>query len=127
MEICVMSGNINTFFAGMNGAAQAMGDLTATDTATRTLAAPGVAIGFATAVAVAQDTTPATPHTSATTDGFATGGPITSSYTSHWSVDFLLGPTPVSVDVSVTSISTHGGSDFLSGYGLASPSVHGLL
>jgi hypothetical protein len=130
MEIGVMSGSINTFFAGMNSTAQAMGDLTATNTATGTLAASGVAIGFATAVAAAQDTTPAAPHTSATTDGFATGGTITSSHTDHWSIDFLLGPTPVSVDVSVTAISTHGGGDFLSGYsvaGLTSPSVHGLL
>jgi hypothetical protein len=130
MEICVMSGKINTFFAGANSTAQAMGDLTATDTATRTLSAPGVAVGFATAIAVAQDTTPTVPHTSATTDGFATGGAITSSHTLHWSVDSLVGLTPVSVDVSVTSISTHGGGDFLSGYsaaGLASPSVHGLL
>jgi hypothetical protein len=128
MEICVMSGS--TFFAGVNSTAQAMGDLTATNTATRTLAAPGVAIGFATAVSVAQDTIPTAPHTSATTEGIATGGTITSAHTAHWSVDFLLGPTPVSVDVSVTSISTHGGGDFLSGYsvaGLAGPSVHGLF
>jgi hypothetical protein len=44
------------------------------------------------------------------------------------SVDFLYGPTPASVDVFVTSLSTHGGGDnFLSGYSLASPSVHGLF
>jgi hypothetical protein len=41
-----------------------------------------------------------------------------------------MGPTPVSVDVSVTAMSTHGGSDFLSDHslsGLLAPSVHGLL
>src|SRR5262245_32491441 len=114
MEICLMSRNINTFFAGANSTAHAMGDLTATDTATSTLAAPRVAVAFATAVAVAQDTAPAVPHTSATTDGFATGGTITSSHTLHWSVDSLVGPTPTAVDVSLTSISTHGGGDFLS-------------
>jgi hypothetical protein len=126
-----MSGSTHTFFAAMNSTAQAMGDLTATNTATSTLAAPGVAIGYAAAVAVAQDTTPTAPHTSATTDGFAAGGTITSSHTGHMSIDFLLGPTPISVDTSVTAISTHGGGgDFLSGYslaGLASPSIHGLL
>jgi hypothetical protein len=39
-------------------------------------------------------------------------------------------PTPVSVDVSMTFIATHGGGKFLPDYslsGLASPSVHGLL
>jgi hypothetical protein len=122
-----MSGNINTFSAGAKSTAQALGDLTATDATTSTLVAPRVAVSFATAVAVAQDTTPAVPHTNATTDGFATGGTITSSHILHWSVDSLVGPTPIAVDVSVTSISTHGGADYLSGYGLASPSVHGLL
>jgi hypothetical protein len=46
------------------------------------------------------------------------------------SVDFPYGPTPVSVDVSVTTMSTHGGSDFLSDYslsGVMGPSVHGLF
>jgi hypothetical protein len=128
MENRVMSGS--TFFAGMNSTAHAMGDLTVTNTATATLAAPGVAIGYATAVAVAQDTTPTAPHTSATTEGIVTGGAITSAHAAHWSVDFLMGPTPVSVDVSVTAMSTHGGSDFLSDHslsGLLAPSVHGLL
>jgi hypothetical protein len=46
------------------------------------------------------------------------------------SIDFPFGPTPVSADVSMTFIATHGGGNFLSDYspsGLASPSVHGLL
>jgi hypothetical protein len=46
------------------------------------------------------------------------------------SIDFPFGPTPVSVDVSMTFIATHGGGKFLpdcSLSGLASPSVHGLL
>ena len=125
-----MSASTNTFLAGMTGTAQALGDLTATSAATGTLAVPGLAIGFAAAVAVAQNTTPAAPYASATTDGFANGGYITSSYIGHMSIDFPFGPTPVSADVSMTFISTHGGGNFLSDYslsGLASPSVHGLL
>ena len=125
-----MSGSTNTFLAAMNSTAQAMGDLTATKTATAAAVLPGTSIGYAVAVAVAQDTSPGTPHTSATTDGLVSGGYITSSHTGHMSVDFPYGPTPVSVDVSVTAMSTHGGSDFLSGYslsGLTGPSVHGLF
>ncbi len=125
-----MSGSTNTFFAAMNSTAQAMGDLTATKTVTTAAVLPGASIGYAVAIAVAQDTSPGTPHTSVTTDGLVSGGYITSSHTGHMSVDFPYGPTPVSVDVSVTAMSTHGGSDFLSDYslsGLTGPSLHGLF
>jgi hypothetical protein len=87
-------------------------------------------VGFAAAVAVAEGTTAAAPYTEAATDGLANGGFITDYGTSHTSIDFPYGPTPVSVTVSVTHVATHGVGDFLSGYslsGLASPSVHGLL
>jgi hypothetical protein len=128
MEVGVMSGSINTFFAGVTGTAQALGDLTATNAVTKAAVLPGAAIGYAAAIAVAQDTAPGTPHTSAMTDGLVAGGYITNSHSVHMSVDFLYGPTPASVDVFVTSLSTHGGGDnFLSGYSLASPSVHGLF
>ena len=125
-----MSGSTNTFFAAMNSTAQAMGDLTATKTVTTAAVLPEASIGYAVAIAVAQDTSPGTPHTSVTTDGLVSGGYITSSHTGHMSVDFPYGPTPVSVDVSVTAMSTHGGSDFLSDYslsGLTGPSLHGLF
>jgi hypothetical protein len=125
-----MSASINTFMAGMTGTAEALGDLTATSAVTQTLAVPGLAIGVAAAVAVAQNTTPAAPYASATTDGFASDGYITSSHTGHMSIDFPFGPTPVSADVSMTFTSTHGGGNLLSDYSLswlASPSVHGLL
>jgi hypothetical protein len=125
-----MSGSTNSFFAAMNSTAHAMGDLTVTNTATTGAVLPGASIGYAVAVAVAQDTSPGTPQTSATTDGLVGGGFITGSHTGHLSVDFPYGPTPVSVDVSVTAMSTHGGSDFPSGYsmsGLTGPSVHGLF
>ena len=124
-----MSGSINTFLAGANGTAHAVGDLTTTNAATATLAAPGLAIGYAAAVAVAQNTVPVVPHTSAATEVGVSGGYITSGHTSHWSVDFLMGSTPVSVDVSVTTASTHGGGDFLAGYPVAGLgwSLHGLF
>ena len=51
-------------------------------------------IGYAVAIAVAQDTSPGTPHTSVTTDGLVSGGYITSSHTGHVSVDFPYGRTP---------------------------------
>ena len=122
-----MSGSTNTFLAAMNGTAHAMGDLTATNTATAGAVLPGASIGYAVAVAVAQDTS---PHTSATTGGLVSGGSITSSHTDHVSIDFPFGPNPVSADFSITTMSTHGDSDFLSGYslsGLMGPSVHGLF
>jgi hypothetical protein len=122
-----MSGSTNTFLAAMNATAQAMGDLTATQTATAAAVLPGASIGFAAAAAVAQDTS---PHTSATTGGLVSGGSITSSHTDHVSIDFPFGPNPVSADFSITTMSTHGDSDFLSGYslsGLMGPSVHGLF
>jgi hypothetical protein len=122
-----MSGSINTFFAGVTSTALALGDQTATKTATSTAVLPGAAIGYATAVSVAQDTGSGTPSTSATTDGIAAGGYTTSSHVSQLSFDFPYGPTPVSVDVSLTSVSSHGGGYALSGYGLLSPSLHGLL
>jgi hypothetical protein len=125
-----MSGSTSTFLAAMNSTAQAMGDLTATKTSTTTAVLPGASIGFAAAVAVAQDTSPGMPHASATTGGLVSGGSITSSHTGGLSVDFPFGPHPVSVDVSITTMSTHGGSDFLSGYslsGVMGPSVHGLF
>ena len=122
-----MSGNINTFFAGTTSTALAMGDHTATGTTTTTATWPSLAFAYATAVALAQDTTPVMPHTSAATDATVTGGYIVSSHSAHWSVDFPYGPTPVSVDVSLTTVSSYGGGDALSGHGLQSPSLHGLF
>jgi hypothetical protein len=120
-----MAGSIDTFLVELSSTALALGDRTMTDTTASTAAWPGGAIGFAAAVAVAQDTAPGTPETSATTDVIATGSMTSSS--SHWSVDFPYGPTPTSVDVALTSVSIHGGGDAFSGYNLVSSSLHGLL
>jgi len=125
-----MSESGNTYFVTVLGKADALGDLTATNAVTDTFAGAGIAVGFAAATAVAEGTTAAAPHTDATTDGLAEGGYTTSYQTSHVSMDFPYGPTPVSVSVSTTIVATQGVGDFLSGYslsGLASPSVHGLL
>ena len=125
-----MSESSNMLFVTVYGKADALGDLTATNAVTETFAGAGIAVGFAAATAVAEGTTTAPPYTDATTDGLANGGFITDYGTSHTSIDFPYGPTPVLVTVSVTHVATHGVDDFLSGYslsGLASPSVHGLL
>jgi hypothetical protein len=122
-----MAGSINMFLVEGSSAALALGDQTMTDTAASTAAWPGGAIGFAAAVAVAQDTAPGTPETSAATDVIATGGYMTSSHGSHWSVDVPYGPTPTAVDVSLTFVSTHGGGYAFSGYDLVGSSLHGLL
>jgi hypothetical protein len=119
----------NMFLAEMSGAAAAMGDLTSTFAETSTLAVPGLAIGFAAAGALAQDTAPGVPQASATTIGLVAGGYITSSHTNDLSIDFPYGPSPVSLDVSMTFASTHGGGDVLSAYApeIASLSLHGLF
>ena len=122
-----MAGSTNMFLAEVSSAALALGDRTMTDTAAGTAVWPGAAIGYAAAVAVVQDTAPGTPETSATTDVIATGGYTTSSQGMHWSVDFPYGPTPTSVDVSLTWVAVHGGGDPLSGYDLVSSSLHGLI
>jgi hypothetical protein len=123
-----MSANSNSFFAAMFAKADAQGDQTDVATGTTTAVLPGVSIGYAFAIAVAQDTAPDTPHTEATTGGVVNDGFLMSSNTSHMSVDFPHGPTPVSLDVSVTFVSSHGGrGDFLSDTSLHSPSLHGLF
>jgi hypothetical protein len=117
----------NTFLIDMNAKAAAMGDLTATYTAASSAAVPGLAIGFAAATAFAQG---ATPHTSVETAGLVSGGYITSGHAQELSIDFPYGPTPVSVDISITVVSAHGGGDIFAGYSLPDlngPSLHGLF
>jgi hypothetical protein len=124
-----MSGGIiNAYSADVIALALALGDTTATDTGTFTAAWPGTAKGYAVAIAAAQDIAPDIPHTIAITDGIATGGYMTASQTTHWSVDIPFGPTLTSVEVSVTYVLTHGGaSAFSEYYGLVSSSPDGLF
>jgi hypothetical protein len=118
-----MSASSNTLLVMMLGKADALADLTGTNTSTTTFAGAGIAVGFAAATAVAKGTTAAAPYTDATTVGLVDGGYITSSHTGHMSIDFPYGPTPVSATVSVTSLATHGVGGILS----ASLSDYGLL
>ena len=124
-----MSGGIiNAYSADVIALALALGDETATDTATFTAAWPGAAKGYAVAVAAAQDTAPDIPLTIAITDGIATGGYITTSHTTHWSLDIPFGPTLTSVEVAQTYVSTYGGaSAFSEYYGVVSSSPDGLF
>ncbi len=117
----------NTVLIDMTAAAAAMGDMTATYAATSTLAAPSLAIGFAAAVSFAQGEA---PGTYAETTGLVTGGIITSGHTQELSIDFPYGSAPVSADVSMTFISSHGAGNLLGGYALpdhTAPLLHGLF
>jgi hypothetical protein len=127
MEVAVAGSNT---LVELNAAAGAMGDQTATFSLTSTLAVPFLAVGAAVAGSVAYDAAPASPQTNAATAGLVAGGDTIGSYNSHRSIDFAHGPTPVSVEVSTTFISTHGGGNALDGYSLhdlTSPSLHGLF
>jgi hypothetical protein len=115
-----------TFLAATTGTAHATGNQTSIEVGTGTLAGPGVAVGFVAAVAFADGSSPGGHHTDAATNGFVSGGYITMSQTNQWSVDSPFGPTPVSLDASITVVSTHGGGgDSLSGF--MGPSLHGLF
>lgn len=117
----------NTVLIEISAAARAMSDVTATYAATSTLAAPSLAIGFAAATSFAQGDV---PRTSAETTSLVTGGIVVSGHTQELSIDFPYGPAPVSADVSMTVISSHGAGDILGGYALpdlSSLSLHGLF
>ena len=109
-----MFANNNMLFVMLNGKADALGDLSATNTSNTTFAGAGMAVGFAAAAAVAKGTSAAAPYTDATTAWLADGGYVTASHTGHMSIDFPYGPTPVSVSVSMTSVMTHGVGGLLS-------------
>lgn len=116
----------NTFLATATATAHATGTHTATEAGTATLAGPGVAVGFAAAVAFAENSGPGGHHADAAADGFVSGGYITMSHADQWSFSSPFGPTPVSLDSSITVVSTYGGGgDSLSG--LMGPSLHGLF
>jgi hypothetical protein len=116
----------NTFLAAMTGTADATGKQTATEVGAGTLAGPGVAVGFGAAIAFAENTGPGGHHTDATTDGFVSGGYMTMSHADQLSFNSPFGPTPVSLDASITVTSTHGGGgESLSG--LTGPLLHGLF
>jgi hypothetical protein len=99
-----MSESSNMLFVTMLGKADAFGDLTTTNAATKTFTGAGIAVGFTAATAVAEGTTAAAPYTDATTDGLADDGFITSSHTGHTSFDFPYGPTPVPLSIGLHDV-----------------------
>jgi hypothetical protein len=109
----VMFANNNMLFVMLNGKADALGDLTATNTSTKTFAGAGIAgghaAGLAVATAFAEGTTAAAPSTGATTDWLGFGGyNLISSHSNNVSFDLPHGPTPVSLSISSTSVTLWG-------------------
>ena len=107
-----MFANNNKLFVMLNAKSDALGDLTATNTSTKTFAGAGIAgghaAGLAVATAFAEGTTAAAPYTDATTDWLGSGGYLTSSHSGNVSFDLPYGPTPVSLSISSTSVTTVG-------------------
>src|SRR5262245_30420793 len=125
METGAMSTN-NAFVAVVTGTAHATGKQTATEVGTGTLAGAGTAVGFGAAIAFSENSGPGGHHTDATTDGFVSGGNMTMSHTDQSSFNSPFGSTPVSLDASITLLSSHGGGgESLSG--LMTPLTHGLF
>ena len=122
-----MFANNNMLFVMLNAKSDALGDVTATTTSTKTFAGAGNAgshtVGLAVATAFAEGTTAAAPYTDATTNWLGSGGDLTSSHSGNVSFHSPYGPTPVSLSISSTAASVHGVGGLLS----ASLSDYGLF
>jgi len=120
-----MFANNNMLFVMLNGKSDALGDLTATTASTKTFAGAGIAgghaAGLAVATAFAEGTTAAAPYTDATTNWLGSGGDLTSSHSGNVSFHSPYGPTPVSLSISSTAVTTWGLGDVWS----ASPFDYG--
>jgi hypothetical protein len=116
-----MFANNNMLFVMLNGKADALGDLSATNTSGTTFAGAGMTVGFAAAAAVAKGTSTAAPYTDATTNWLGSGGDLTSSHSGNVSFHSPYGPTPVSLSISSTAVTTWGLGDVWS----ASPFDYG--
>jgi hypothetical protein len=121
----IMFTNNNILFVMLNGKSDALGDVTATTASTKTFAGAGIAgdhaAGLAVATAFAEGTTAAAPYTDATTNFLGSGGNLTSSHSNNVSFDLPHGPTPVSLSISSTFVTTWGLGGVLS----ASPFDYG--
>ena len=81
-------------FVDVGGSADAVGTQTSTIGVAQTLAGGGMALGFAAAIAYAQnDHSGASPHTAATTFGDTGGGGIATSATNTISIGLPHGPS----------------------------------
>ena len=107
-----MFANNNMLFVMLNAKSDALGDVTATTTSTKTFAGAGNAgshtVGLAVATAFAEGTTAAAPYTDATTNWLGSGGDLTSSHSGNVSFHSPYGPTPVSLSISSTAVTTVG-------------------
>jgi hypothetical protein len=121
----VMFANNNQLFVMLNAKSDALGDLTATTALTKTFVGAGIAgghtAGLGVATAFAEGTTAAAPYTNATTNWLGSGGQLISSHSNNVSFDLPHGPTPVSLSISSTSVTTWGFGGVLS----ASPFDYG--
>ena len=124
----------DSFLGEMSATAEAIGDQTKASAVAEAFDTPRVAVGFAAAVSIAEGGS--SPFTSASTAGPVDGSANTNSHTDQVSIEFGLGPTPLSLDISLTVVSIHSGlpmsagGDILgghSGLGLAALPLHGLL
>ena len=110
-----MFANNNMLFVMLNAKSDALGDVTATTTSTKTFAGAGNAgshtVGLAVATAFAEGTTAAAPYTDATTNWLGSGGDLTSSHSGNVSFHSPYGPTPVSLSISSTAVTTWGLGD----------------
>ena len=105
--------NNDKLFVMLNAKSDALGDVTATTTSTKTFAGAGNAgshtVGLAVATAFAEGTTAAAPNTDATTNWLGSGGyNLISSHSNNVSFDLPHGPTPVSLSISSTSVTLWG-------------------
>jgi hypothetical protein len=102
----------NKLFVMLNAKSDALGDLTATTASTNTFTGAGIAGGHAAglgvATAFAEGTTAAAPYTDATTNWLGSSGYLTSSHSNNVSFDLPHLPTPVSLSISSTAVTTWG-------------------
>ena len=100
----------NKLFVMLNAKSDALGDVTATTTSTKTFAGAGNAgshtVGLAVATAFAEGKTAAAPYTDATTNWLGSSGNLVSSHSNNVSFDLPHGPTPVSLSISSTAVTT---------------------
>ena len=105
----------NKLFVMLNAKSDALGDVTATTTSTKTFAGAGNAgshtVGLAVATAFAEGKTAAAPYTDATTNWLGSGGDLASSHSGNVSYHSPYGPTPVSLSISSTAVTTWGLGD----------------
>ena len=97
------------FLATSGSVADAIGPAATTQGASQTLAAGGMAIGVAVALAAAQQAMGGLPQVEATTNGVASGGDLLSSSANTMALSFLHGVAPVAVASSITFVASSGG------------------